>query len=718
MSHDYAERLLSAALAYAEQGISVFPVRLYVRGEGKKGVSPIKDWDENSTTDAGTIRSWFTGTWAATAIGIDTGKSGLVVADGDVSDGKHGPEEWAALQPPVTARVRTPSGGLHDVYREDPQHPVSVDNTGAVADGVDVRGRGGFIIAAPSIDPRGGGWAWESGEAPDFATLPVVPRVITERVEAAHTNKRPKASTPSAPKAPRPEVDDAFSIFGTVSTAFDHGPAAGYKSRAAAAALLDAEYHSFVALTEVGSGRSHILAQRFGVLAGHGVGVFWTYEKAMEIILKACADNGFTAEHGEAYAEEQAARGLEYGMRELWVPREPTSPIEALEAQKPALDEVEALMAEMLTLSEVAERPAPRYLIKGLLNLDSESWIIGEPGCKKSFVALDMCMHVARGQQWQGFKVTQADVIIIAAEGAGGMSKRVRAWRETYHDLPPNVRVLPRPIQVNDAARWAVLVQACKRILEGRPGLIVIDTQARVTVGLVENDATDMGYYVAAVNALKQATAACVLTIHHTGRKGGDARGSSAIDGAQDTELKVLKSKTEPLCGELVTEKQKDLDEHEAVPLRFGVVPMGVDEDGDTITSLVLLGAGDALDAANGAQPEIDHGRVVRISEPQAWTKTLVDHSMKHVQRQILQVIKETCGQQQGRSEVQIRNIVVERWYSKYGTRNEKGVLSVSTWAKAWTEVLALSFGQEGEAVIVQPGTAKTYILNPATPSA
>ena len=31
----------------------------------------------------------------------------------------------------------------------------------------------------------------------------------------------------------------------------------------------------------------------------------------------------------------------------------------------------------------------------------------------------------------------------------------------------------------------------------------------------------------------------CVLTVHHTGRSGGDARGSSAIDGAQTTELKV-----------------------------------------------------------------------------------------------------------------------------------------------------------------------------------
>src|SRR6185369_12613717 len=139
----------------------------------------------------------------------------------------------------------------------------------------------------------------------------------------------------------------------------------------------------------------------------------------------------------------------------------------------------------------------------------------------------------ANGREWQGLKVTQASVVMIVAEGAGGMSNRVKAWEQEHGPMGDDVRLLPRPVQAKDLKAWMVLVEACRRL---QPGMVVIDTQARVTVGLEENSATEIGIYVEAVRATREATGACVLTVHHTGRKGGDARGSSAIDGAQHTE--------------------------------------------------------------------------------------------------------------------------------------------------------------------------------------
>lgn len=430
----------------------------------------------------------------------------------------------------------------------------------------------------------------------------------------------------------------------------------------------------------------------------HFVPEFWTAEQGMALLRDALASTAYDEAHPASAWTVEKFRPVLDGRRptlDPWraVRVEPVASYGAYEASElhsvrsepspePAGDEVEALIAEMLSLSEVAQRPAPQYLIKGVLNLDSESWMIGAPGSKKSFVALDMACHVAAGKPWQGRKVTKADVIIIAAEGAGGLGKRVKAWEMTHGGLPAGVRVLPRPVQAADVKGWAVLVEACRRLLTGpegetRPALVVIDTQARVTVGLEENDATAMGFYVAAVSAIKRATAACVLTVHHTGRKGGDARGSSAIDGAQDTELKV---ESEGLSGRLLTEKQKDIEQEEPIPLAFVSVPVGVDEDGEPITSLAL--SGDPYVAAAREMPEV-------VEEWQTGHGPVIV--------QIFKVLRDQGGSV-GLTRSDTKQLVMERFYAK-ATRP----LSRSSFATAWTRCREM-VSEEGDLVMTPAG--------------
>lgn len=259
------------------------------------------------------------------------------------------------------------------------------------------------------------------------------------------------------------------------------------------------------------------------------------------------------------------------------------------DAPPPPTDPVEALLAKMLTRDDLDNIPAPKSLIRDMLFLDSESWIIGAPGGFKSFVALDWAMHVGRGMGWRGKRVTQGEVVYIVAEGAKGIPLRVRAWEEMYGQRMEGVRFLPEPIQVSDELGWAVLVAACRRI---KPVMIVIDTQARVTVGLEENSARDMGVLIDAVRKLRAATGACVLVVHHTGRNGGDARGSSALDGAQDTEIKVerpeVREERAMLTATIRTDKQKDGDETAEFDIQLQVVEVGVDEDGELLTSLAI----------------------------------------------------------------------------------------------------------------------------------
>lgn len=366
-------------------------------------------------------------------------------------------------------------------------------------------------------------------------------------------------------------------------------------------------------------------------------------------------------------------------------------------------DAVSALLAEMVTADELAAREPPRHMIEGLLQFDSESWVIGEPGSRKSFVVLDMAAHVAGGRPWQGRRVNQALVVFIVAEGAGGSSLRIKAWQKRYGDMGGNIRFLPRPVQAARAEAWAVLVQACARLSRvaaeaGQGVLVVLDTQARVTVGLKENDATDMGIFIDAVRAIREASGACVLTVHHTGRKGGDARGSSAIDGAQTTELKVVKDvgSAGGLYGKVITEKQKDITEAEPVPLKFDVVDLGQDADGRPLDSLVVApdGSWRAGEVDAGTLDEAGQKVTAQVTpfavraEPQEWTNRLT-HPNAAVQRWLLQALADVTGDR-GLTQSEWRGLVEEK----------TGKLDSSSWRTAFQRVTD-SFGKAVESGVV-----------------
>lgn len=694
--------LLKAALEYAAAGVHVFPTRIEIRGNGKKDVHPIGTWREASTTDPETIMSWWgpIGTRTADAVCIDCGKSGIVGVDQDVTDGKDGIRLWAELDEGSPARVRTGTGGRHDYYRADPDRPVSIDNSGAVADGVDIRGQGGFLFAPPSVDPRGGGWEWENG-APDWSALPPVPEIVITKMTAKDAGKRPKASkaAPSlqrqAPEGWTPPPTGQSSLFATAGENRDFGPGGGYKSREEASDVVRRAHEHFVSLVEENNDRSKYLSTHLGVLIGHGVDVFWTYESALEAVMRACEENGFIAEHGQAYAEQQACRGIDYGMLEPWIEVKPAATVETYERAMATVepDAVSALIDEMLTDDELENSPPPRQMIHGYLQFDSESWIIGEPGTKKSFVAYDMAARVARGEPWQGMRTSPADVVFIVGEGRTGHGKRVAAWRKRYGRPAAGARrttyTLPRPVQAADPQAWATLAQACGRIAgwareHDRGLLVILDTQARVTVGMDENDNAEMGAFVRAVGMIREATGgACVLTIHHTRKDGTSIRGASAINGAATTVLKMEKDgKAGKLAARLATAKQKDMEEREDLKLGFEVIDLGTDDEGDPVSSLVLAGQDSvAFDqawsesAADGRQEE----RVERAEHP-ITARVVVDHWVREISKSpavqwALQILVDS-GRERGLTKAEVRTMVEE----KVGRK-----LARTTWNDAWT---------------------------------
>jgi hypothetical protein len=196
------------------------------------------------------------------------------------------------------------------------------------------------------------------------------------------------------------------------------------------------------------------------------------------------------------------------------------------------------LRGRLLTVAGLRDIPPPVPLIAGYLYRDSLAWLGGKPGHGKSFLAVDLACCIGTGTAWHGHEVTAGKVLYLIAEGASGLSRRVDAWTLAHGRPVKRVVFLPVPVQL----LTAVDVAAFGHLLADlAPDLIILDTQARVTVGGEENSSKDMGRFVDALEHLRRQSGACVLTVHHEARAGENLRGSTALEGAATTILRATK---------------------------------------------------------------------------------------------------------------------------------------------------------------------------------
>jgi hypothetical protein len=233
-------------------------------------------------------------------------------------------------------------------------------------------------------------------------------------------------------------------------------------------------------------------------------------------------------------------------------------------AEKPTL--VDFLRSHLLTTDTLDTIPDPEPLIGSeVLFIDTLNWLVGKPGDGKSFVALDLAGCVATGIRWHGHSVRQGRVLYIAAEGVRGVKRRVRAWEHKHGAKMAGVDFLPFPVQSTNGGHWDALVGLAAEV---DYTLIVVDTQARVTVGVEENSNKEMGTFVHQAERLRQASAACTILVHHTGAGSERGRGATTLDGALTTIMLCEKS------GSVITLKcQKNKDAPQWDSFEFQLIP-------------------------------------------------------------------------------------------------------------------------------------------------
>ncbi len=250
-----------------------------------------------------------------------------------------------------------------------------------------------------------------------------------------------------------------------------------------------------------------------------------------------------------------------------------------------------------LTRADQIEMRPPHWLLRGMLERDTFALVFGEPGCGKSFLAIDWACRIATGTPWRGHAVNAAPVVYVAGEGQQGFGRRIRAWSEHSGVSVEGAPLFVGPsVAIPDMEGLTELVLAIRALPEP-PALIVLDTLARCFGGGDENSTQDMSKFVSACDVIRQYYRCTILVVHHTGHADKSrARGAIALKAALDAEYRLTNNE---VGMRLTATKMKDAEMPPPVGLELVAVelPDLVDDYGNPVTSAAI----EVLDAETGA---------------------------------------------------------------------------------------------------------------------
>ena len=383
-----------AALALIGHGYRIFPCNQdktprVMAWEGAASLSPFAvgvQWD--ASLDA--------------LPGLPVGAQGLLVIDCDRKQG--GADGVAAFHALCSAQgidlsgsfvVETPSGGFHFYYRAD--HAFG-NSRGSLPDGIDVRGKGGYVIApgATLLDGRTYRHAHGSWDA-----IPPLP----ETLAALLTEKRPTASVLPDSDATGLAVTDR-------------------EKRCAQAALAD-EVGKLKAMGE-GSGRNKALNN-----AAHSLGTMDGWIDLNEVanaLWEASIENGYVAKDGEAAAKQTITSGLMAGRNNPRALLALPANIEAIDVAPMIRNEIAKYKAKLALVppatdkrrsvvvlqgSAIEAKPIT-WLWDGYLPLGKLTLLAGAGGTGKSTLAFSIAGIITNGGVWpDGTRCTSAGNVLI-----------------------------------------------------------------------------------------------------------------------------------------------------------------------------------------------------------------------------------------------------------------------------------------------------------------
>jgi hypothetical protein len=265
-----------------------------------------------------------------------------------------------------------------------------------------------------------------------------------------------------------------------------------------------------------------------------------------------------------------------------------------------------------------------QWLIKKLFPRVGVVSVFGDSRSFKTFLLVHASYCVALGRNFASFKIKNAGPIVyIAAEDAAGARKRVLGYHMAKaKDLPPRTDI---PIAVVDVApnlgktpgdAKALIREIEKSVKDrgfGRPSMVVIDTLNQ-TLGDADENGPGMQAFMSNATEIARKLQCCVVSVTHVGHnEKGRERGGSQIKGNADGRFLVVRALAEPVIEngaktyetQIGVEKVKNGEDGFGMRVKLEEIVIGVDEDGDDVTTLVVTGVErkDSGDGATKAEP-------------------------------------------------------------------------------------------------------------------
>lgn len=457
---------------------------------------------------------------------------------------------------PETCQQVTGGGGRQLFFRAPVGWHAPTNKTPI---GVDVRGQGGFAVLPPSLHVSGTRYEWKDGCAPWETEIAEAPawllQAVSDLVERYGGDQHRAAA--KDPVTPTVSPAEDFNAFGARVDGRDH-----YMRDLIWAAVVNWYRECPIPPTDAES-------------QARMKEVYAVYERRTKSRLTGSESNAALLERegrGHTLFAEKWRRAMGmWGGKVAEAAQRPLEQDEWKKAQEPAAGAAPSTdIFQTLDLSEIDALPPPTWLVDGLIPEHGLTFIYGKPGKGKSFITLDVALRIAHGFDWHGRECKQGGVLYIAGEGKGGYRNRVHGWHQ-HHGLVADCapfRLLPRALNFMTNDDVAKLVRTIQAVV-GDAKLVIIDTVARVLPGAEENASKEMGLFVAACDAVREACGVAVIGVHHSGKdEDRGMRGSSALEGAGDCVLH-LKRRDDSNTVEVINEKQKDGEQAKTIFLKL-----------------------------------------------------------------------------------------------------------------------------------------------------
>lgn len=231
------------------------------------------------------------------------------------------------------------------------------------------------------------------------------------------------------------------------------------------------------------------------------------------------------------------------------------------------------------------------WLIKGLLPAKSMNTFYGASYCGKSYVVLDMAMHISHGKSYLGKKVQRTPFVYLAGEDFDGINDRALAWSK-HHGIEIDAnrsRIVDGVPLLGEPSHIVGIVKSIIDQMEELPKLLVLDTLS-LSLGAIDPN-SQMGVAVRGIIAMVSAFNCAVIVVHHTGhneeaskreRNGSELGAGTAFryfisnDGNGLVTVEGVKAKGEARPPEPFS-------------FNFSRVNIAIDEDGDDISESILI---------------------------------------------------------------------------------------------------------------------------------